>query len=152
VAPIANIGGDGLAGLVDLHGKATLDQVGGGSEADRACADDGNGEDIRRSHWRSPWSAAGGGAGSEAVADALDEDAALAAEDLQHPRGIAVPGLGQGGEDVRPLKADVAQEMVVQLAEGDDMPAVAGRAGEVEEEWDEAWHLSLLFIFPVLPK
>jgi hypothetical protein len=71
----------------------------------------------------------------------------VAAEDLQHPRGIAVAGLGQGGEDVRPLKPDVAQEVVVQLAEGDDMPAVPGRTGEAEEEWDETWHLSLFSYF-----
>jgi hypothetical protein len=54
-------------------------------------------------------------------------------------------GLGQGCEDVCPLKADVAQEMVVQLAEGGDLPTVLGRAGEAEEGWEEAWHLSLLF-------
>jgi hypothetical protein len=60
-----------------------------------------------------------------------------------------VAGLGQGGEDVRPLKTDVAQEVVVQFAEGDDLAAVPGRACEVEEEWEEAWHLSPLFIFPV---
>jgi hypothetical protein len=77
-------------------------------------------------------------AGREAVAHALDEDTAVAAQDLEHPRGIAVAGLGQDGEDVRPLETDVAQEMVVQLAEGDDMPTVPGRAGEMEDEGKEA--------------
>ncbi len=51
--------------------------------------------------------------------------------------------LGQDGEDVRPLEADVALEMVIQLAERDDMPAVPGRAGEMEEEGKEARHLPL---------
>jgi hypothetical protein len=76
----------------------------------------------------------------------------VAAEDLEHPRGIAVAGLGQDGEDVRPLKPDVAQEMVVQLTEGDDVAAIPGGPGEVEEEGKEAGHLSLLFIFPVVWK
>ena len=56
VAPIADVGGDGRAGLVDLHGQAALDQVGGGGQADRACADDGNGEGIRARSWEAPWS------------------------------------------------------------------------------------------------
>jgi hypothetical protein len=47
------------------------------------------------------------------------------------------------------LETDVAQEMIVQFTESDDLAAVPGRACEVEEEWEEAWHLSLLFIFPV---
>jgi hypothetical protein len=121
--------------------------VGGGRKTDGACADDGYREGIRRGHGRTPWSAAGGGSGSEAVSHTLDEDASVAAEDLEHPRGIAVAGLGQGGEDVRPLEADVAQEMVVQFAEGGDLPTVPGRAGEVEEEGKEAGHLSLLSYF-----
>ena len=53
-------------------------------------------------------------------------------------------GLGQDGEDVRPLKTDVAQEVIVQLAEGDDLAAVPGRGCEVEEKWDEARHLRIL--------
>jgi len=84
---------------------------------------------------------------SEAVAHALDEDAAMAAQDLEHPRGIAVAGLGQNGEDVRPLQADVAQEMVVQFAEGNDVPTVPGCADEMEEVWNEACHLYLLSYF-----
>jgi hypothetical protein len=90
--------------------------------------------------------------GSEAVAHALDEDTPMAAKDLQHPRGIAVAGLGQDGEDVRPLEADVAKKMVVQFAEGDDVPTVPRRAGEMEDEGKEAGQLSLLFIFPVVWK
>ena len=38
------------AGLVDLHGQAAPDQVGGGGQADGACADDGNGKGFV------PWS------------------------------------------------------------------------------------------------
>jgi hypothetical protein len=70
--------------------------------------------------------------GSEAVAHALDEDTLMAAKGLQHPRGIAVAGLGQDGEDVRPLEADVAKKMVVQFAEGDDVPTVPRHAGEMK--------------------
>jgi hypothetical protein len=42
--------------------------------------------------------------------------------------------------------------MVVQFAEGDDVPTVPRRAGEMEDEGKEAGHLSLLFIFPVVWK
>jgi hypothetical protein len=31
----------------------------------------------------------------------------VAAKELEHPRGIAVAGLGQDREDIRPLKTDV---------------------------------------------
>jgi hypothetical protein len=68
----------------------------------------------------------------------------VAAKELEHPRGIAVAGLGQGREHVRPFEANVAQEVVVQFAERDDLPTVPGRAREVEEEWNEAGHMSLL--------
>jgi hypothetical protein len=61
-----------------------------------------------------------------------------------------VAGLSQDSENVRPLEADVAQEVVIQLAEGDDLPAVPDRAGEMEEEGKEARHLSLLFLFLVI--
>jgi hypothetical protein len=67
----------------------------------------------------------------------------VAAQDLEHPRGIAVAGLGQNGEDIRPLEADIAQEVVIQFTEGDDVPTVPGRAGEMEEEGKEARHLPL---------
>jgi hypothetical protein len=52
----------------------------------------------------------------------------MAAKDLEHPRRIAVAGLGQGGADVCPFEANVAQEVVVQFAERDDLPTVPGRA------------------------
>jgi hypothetical protein len=42
--------------------------------------------------------------------------------------------------------------MVVQLAEGDDVPTVPHRADEMEDEGKEAGHLFLLFIFPVVWK
>jgi hypothetical protein len=71
----------------------------------------------------------------------------VAAQDLEHPRGIAVAGLGQDGEDVCPLEADVAQEMIIESTESDNMPAVPGRTGEVEDEGKEAWHLSFLSYF-----
>jgi hypothetical protein len=71
----------------------------------------------------------------------------MTAQDLEHPRRIAMAGLGQDGEDVRPLEADVAQEMVVQLTEGDDVPAVPGHADEMEDEGKEARHLRLLWYF-----
>jgi hypothetical protein len=71
----------------------------------------------------------------------------VAAQDLEHPRGIAVAGLSQSGEDVSPLKADVAQEMIIQLAECDDVPMVPGRAGDAEEGWEEACHLRLFSYF-----
>jgi hypothetical protein len=83
---------------------------------------------------------------------ALDEDAPVAAQALEHPRGIALAGLGQDGEDVRPLEADVAQEIVVQFAEGVEVPAVPGRAGKMEDEDKEARHLSLFLILLVLWK
>jgi hypothetical protein len=73
----------------------------------------------------------------------------VAAKDLEHPRRIAVAGLGQDGENVRPLEADVPQETVIQFAEDSYLPAVPDRMGEAEEGWEEARHLSLLLIFPV---
>jgi hypothetical protein len=76
----------------------------------------------------------------------------LAAEDLEHPRGIAVAGLSQNGEDVCPIDADVAEEMIVQITEGNDVPTVPGHANEMEDEGKETRHLSLLLIFPVIWK
>ena len=72
VAPIADVGGDGRAGLVDLHGQAAPDQVGGSGEADRAGADDGDGEGIQSEVMGGllGQDAAGDGSGSEAVAQA----------------------------------------------------------------------------------
>jgi hypothetical protein len=57
----------------------------------------------------------------------------VAAQELEHPRGIAVAWLGQNGEDICPLEANVAQEVVVQITERDNMPAVPGRSEEVED-------------------
>jgi hypothetical protein len=71
----------------------------------------------------------------------------VAAHDLEHPRGIAVAGLGQDSEDVSPLEADVTQEMVVQLTQGGNVPTVAGHASEVKDGWYEAGHLHLLSYF-----
>ena len=71
----------------------------------------------------------------------------MAAKDLEHPRGIAIAGLGQNGEDVRPLETNVAQEVVVQFAEGDDLTAVPGHAHVVEEGRNEARNLRLLSYF-----
>ena len=61
-------------------------------------------------------------------------------------------GLGKNGEDVCPIDADVAEEMIVQITESSDVPTVPGRAGKMEDEGNQARHLSLLLIFPVLWK
>ncbi len=79
MTPVADVGGDRSTGLIELHGQAALDQVGGGGQSDGAGADHGDGKVVERGLGRAPCSAAGGGAGSEAVAHALDEDAAVAA-------------------------------------------------------------------------
>ena len=44
MSPIAHIRGDGLARLIELHRHAARDEVRRGREADRAAADDGNGQ------------------------------------------------------------------------------------------------------------
>ncbi|MCB8819950.1 hypothetical protein [Microvirga rosea] len=67
-----------------------------------------------------------GGARGEAVAYALDEHAAVASYDLEHPQGIAVTGLGQDGEDIRPLEACLAQEMVIPFTKGGNLATVPG--------------------------
>jgi hypothetical protein len=57
----------------------------------------------------------------------------VAAEDLERPQGIAIVGLGQRSENICPLEADVAQEMIIQATEGDNMPTVPGCTEEVED-------------------
>nr|WP_246498902.1 hypothetical protein [Microvirga soli] len=71
----------------------------------------------------------------------------MTAQDLEHSRGIAVTGLSQDGEDVRTLEADVTQEMVVQFAEGGNVPTDLSHASEMEEEGDEAGHLRIFLYF-----
>ena len=54
MAPAPHIGGDGLAGLVEPHGQAARDKLGGSRKADRAAANDGDRKSSTRSLMRSP--------------------------------------------------------------------------------------------------
>jgi hypothetical protein len=55
-----------------------------------------------------------------------------------------VERLRQCCEDVGALKANISQEMIGQLGEGNDLPAVAGSTGELKKLSEEGWHLTLL--------
>ena len=127
MAPIADVGADGLAGLVDLHGKAAPDQVGGGGQADGACADDGNGEGFERGHGKllGQDRQQGTGSGARALRRRVNElgpaMCRLGAASGQEP-------LHRDGMEVGPPQADVAQEVIVEIGQGQHLAVRGGGA------------------------
>jgi predicted kinase len=92
-------------------------------------------------------SAAGKGLGSERAAEAAHDRSLLTAGSLQHPRQVTAERLRQRSVDIRAPEADVAQEVIIEFSEADDLTAIAKCAAKAEEDREKGGHQCLLHLY-----